>query len=425
MISKIRIWFTHSIPSDLTQKAIETLSTRIFLIIFSLVTSVIVARALGPEGRGLYAIALTVSMLGIQFSNLGLHSSNTFYIARDPNLLSPLLGNSILVSLSFGGLISILAGALFYWVPDIAPMSNTILYLALIWIPVGLGYLLTQNLLLGIQEFRTFNKIEIFNKVISVLFIVILIFLNWVSAGTIFSAALVALALSFAWTIIILKRRLLRPIHISRSLFKRNLPYGIKSYLGSMVGFLMLRVDLLMINQLLGKRETGLYDIAINMSEMIYLFPLVVSTVLFPKLASLENIQEKWALSKNVGWALLIGMSAICAVAALLAYPLIEVLYGEAFVACVPAFLFLIVSKLLMSANSIFGNFIASIHVPWTAVPFNFLLLGVNILLNLAWIPKYGIIGAAFASITCFALLIPFHYYYAMKYLRSKDLSLK
>ena len=55
----------------------ETFSTRILLIVVSLITSVFVARALGPEGRGLYAIALTVSMLGIQFSNLGLHSSNT------------------------------------------------------------------------------------------------------------------------------------------------------------------------------------------------------------------------------------------------------------------------------------------------------------------------------------------------------------
>jgi O-antigen/teichoic acid export membrane protein len=425
MTSKIRAWFTHSIPSDLAQKTIETLSTRILLIFFSIVTSIIIARTLGPEGRGLYAIALTVSMLGIQFSNLGLHSSNTFYIARNHNLLSPLLGNSILVSFSFGGLISIILGAFFYWVPEIAPVTNTILYLALIWIPVGLGYLLTQNLLLGIQEIRTFNKIEIYNKIISVVFILTLILFSLVSAETIFSAALIALTLSFAWTIIILKRHLTRPIHISKSLFKMNLPYGIKSYFGSLVGFLMLRVDLLMINQLLDKKEVGLYDIAINMSEMIYLFPLVVSTVLFPKLAAIENIQDKWTLSKNVGWALMIGMSAICMLAALLAYPMVKILFGEAFVACVPAFLFLIVSKFLMSANSIFGNFIASIHVPWATVPFNFFILGVNILLNLAWIPKYGIIGAAFASTISFALVIPFHYYYVRKYLISENSLLK
>ena len=77
MISTIRTWFIQSIPPDLTKRVLETFSTRIFLIILSLITSVFVARTLGPEGRGLYAIALTIGMLGVQFSNLGLHSSNT------------------------------------------------------------------------------------------------------------------------------------------------------------------------------------------------------------------------------------------------------------------------------------------------------------------------------------------------------------
>lgn len=419
LVSKIRQWHQQSIPADLLQKVVETFSTRIFLIAFSLVTSVIVARALGPEGRGLYAIALTISMLGVQFSNLGLHSSNTFYVARDPNLLSPLLGNSILVSFVFGGLIAVAAGLFFFWAPEIAPVENLILYLALFSIPFGLAYLLTQNLLLGIQEIRIFNKIEISNKVISLFLILAVILFNAVSAESFFLITIITTALCFAWMLKMLNKYLHRPIHASKTLLKKNLPYGIKSYLGSLVGFLLLRVDLLMINQLLDKKETGLYDIAINMAEMIYLLPLVVSTILFPKLASIENIQEKWTLSKNVGWALLIGMSAICALAALLAYPLIKILYGEAFIACIPAFLFLIVSKLIMSANSIFSNFIASIHVPWATVPFNFSVLGINILLNMIWIPKYGIMGAALASTACFALLIPFHYYYTRKYLKS------
>lgn len=421
MISTIRTWFIQSIPPDLTKKVLETFSTRIFLIILSLITSVFVARTLGPEGRGLYAIALVIGMMGVQFSNLGLHSSNTFYVARDPNLLSPLLGNSIVVSFSFGGLIAILAGLFFYWIPEIAPVKNLILYLALIWIPFGLAYLLIQNLLLGIQEIRTYNTAEIYNKAITIIIILILILFNWISAESIFSAALIASIICVIWMCKKLTNHIHRPIHISGSLLRRNIPYGIKSYLGSLVGFLLLRVDLLMINQLLGKKQTGLYDIAINMSEMVYLFPMVVSTIIFPKLAAIESIQEKWKLSKNVGLALLVCTAIIMAVTALLAFPLIEFLYGEAFVPCVPAFLFLIFSKFIMSANSIFSNFVSSIYVPWAAVPFSFAVLGLNILLNLIWIEQFGIIGAALASIACFTLFIPFHYYYTMKYLRDQD----
>ena len=71
------------------------MSTRISLVIVGFVTSVIIARTLGPEGRGMFAMAVTLGAIGVQFTNLGLHGSNTYYASRDTQLLSPLLGNSL------------------------------------------------------------------------------------------------------------------------------------------------------------------------------------------------------------------------------------------------------------------------------------------------------------------------------------------
>jgi len=411
--------FHITIPSDLIQKVVETFSTRVLLIVFSLATSIIVARSLGPEGRGLYALAMTIGLLGIQFTNLGLHSSNTFYVARNPNLLSPLMGNSLLVSFCVGGIGTIVAGLFFNAFPEIAPIQGPLLLIALAWIPFGLAYLLNQNLMLGIQEMRAFNKLEIFNKAISIILIVVVIFSGWVSPTSLFSTSFLALVICLIWSFNILNKHIARPIHLSKSLFRKHLPYGIKAYLGSLIGFLLLRVDILMVDRILGKKEVGLYDIAVNMSDMIYLFPMVVSTILFPKLSRITDIKEKWNLSKNTGIVMLIIMAVICIGVAALALPIIHLLYGKPFMGCVPAFIFLIICKFLMAANSIFSTFIASIYVPWTTVPFNLSTLGINIVLNLYWIEKYGIVGAAMSSIVCFLLLIAFHYFYTRKYLRS------
>ena len=76
-VSKFLGRFQISLPSDFIQKILETFSTRVLLIIFSLATSIIIARSLGPEGRGLYALAITIGTMGVQFTNMGLHSSNT------------------------------------------------------------------------------------------------------------------------------------------------------------------------------------------------------------------------------------------------------------------------------------------------------------------------------------------------------------
>ena len=74
-----------------------------------------------------------------------------------------------------------------------------------------------------------------------------------------------------------------------------------------------------------------------------------------------------------------------------------------------------------MCANSIFSNFVGSIHVPWSTIPYSFFVLTVNIILNLVLIDQMGVIGAAISSVISFSLLIPFHYYYTMKYLNSEQ----
>jgi len=102
-IAKAHKLMREFLASDYFIKVAQTFSTRIILILLSLATGVIIARTLGPEGRGVFAMALVLGTMGVQFTNFGLQASNTLYIARDPNLVRPLLGNSLVVSFGFGG----------------------------------------------------------------------------------------------------------------------------------------------------------------------------------------------------------------------------------------------------------------------------------------------------------------------------------
>jgi hypothetical protein len=90
--------FRKTKTSDFVRKVAETFLTRILLIGIGLITSVIVARVLGPEGRGLYAVAATIAAMGVQLGNLGLHASNTYYVAQKPELLPFLMGNTLIAS---------------------------------------------------------------------------------------------------------------------------------------------------------------------------------------------------------------------------------------------------------------------------------------------------------------------------------------
>ena len=83
IIQTIILYFKRAAASDFGQKVAESFFSRAALIVIGLVTSVIVTRSLGPEARGWFAIAVALSSVAVQFSNLGLHGSNTFYYNKN------------------------------------------------------------------------------------------------------------------------------------------------------------------------------------------------------------------------------------------------------------------------------------------------------------------------------------------------------
>src|SRR5436190_1021101 len=102
--SACRAAFHRIRSSGLFKKILGTFGTRILMTVLGLATSVIIARLLGPQGRGYFATIAAISGIGIQFGNLGLHSSNTYYVSKDKSVLPAMLGNTLLVSLGAGSL---------------------------------------------------------------------------------------------------------------------------------------------------------------------------------------------------------------------------------------------------------------------------------------------------------------------------------
>ena len=391
-------FYSRIVSSDFIRKVGETFVTRILLIGIGLATSVVVARALGPEGRGLFAVAATIGAVGVQFGNLGLHASNTYYVARDRTTLPALVGNTIVVSFFFGGV-----GILLSWIvlslwPQLAPVHGLLLILSLIWIPLGLAYMLLQNLLIGIQHVGAYNKIELATKILGVGLIGFIVLLNKVTVEKVFLAGLMALFISFLWAFWYLLREAHNFPKPSFALFKENFRYGLKAYLAAFFAFLVLRLDLLIVKYILGSEQTGYYSVAVNMAEMIYMLPVTVGTILFPRLAALTDIREKWFLAKRICLHLGIGMMLILVIAGFLAEPMVLLLYGKSFFPSVCPFLWLLPGIFALGLETVVVQFLNSLGFPITVVGAWVLTCFVNIALNLMVIPTYGIVGASIVS---------------------------
>jgi O-antigen/teichoic acid export membrane protein len=396
--------------SDFVQNVAETLVTRILLIGIGVITSVIVTRILGPHGRGLYAVALLVGAMGVQFGNLGLHASNTYSAARDRSLVPALVGNSVIISFAFGIIWSICAWAFFKSYPHWAPVQNPLLALALSYIPIGLAYMLLQNLLIGIQKVRTYNKIELVAAILNVGITCLLILLRAVYVETIFSSALIVMVISFLWVLFYLKKHLNFSFTSSYPLFKDNIRYGLKAYFAALFAFLVIRVDLLMVKYILGPEQAGYYSVAVGLGDLVFMLPVIIGTILFPKLSALSSRQERWKLTRTLTLLTALVMLILVASASVLAKSIIPLLYGLAFLPAVPAFQCLMPGIFFLGIEVVVVQFINSMGFPIHVVyiwGFSTLL---NIAMNLYAIEKYGIIGAAIVSsisyLIVFALII-------------------
>jgi len=393
---------SHFIDLDFVFKVGSTLATKGLLFIFSLLMSVIVTRALGPSGRGTYAAAITLAALGVQFGNLGLHVSNTYFVAKDSALLHKLIANTLAVSLGIGSAISLTLWAVFAIWPRSAPVNGWALGLAILGIPVGLSYLLLQNLLLGTNKVAVFNYIEILNRVANIVLLVIVLSIGLLSPITGVAANLAAAAIAAASCLTALGQRG-QSTTPSLEVFRITLPYGLRAYWSSVFGFFLLRADLMMVKYMLGPEQTGYYSVAVNLADIILMVPTTIALILFPRLAAMNDPVERWAKTKNVLISVGLLIAAFAAVTTLGSSFLIRTLFGSAFLAAATAYRLLMPGIVCISMTSVLSSYISSIKIPLRSIAVYFAMSAANLALNLIWLPRLGIRGASLASTVCYA----------------------
>ena len=390
----------------LARNAAETFVTKGLTSIIGMLITVLVARTLGPEGRGAFSVAMAVAAIGVQIGNFGLASSNIYYASFRRELIRVLVGNSLFIGVAVSAAVCLLAWGLLQYQPDLAPLHEGMLALTLMWVPVGIGMLLMQNLLLGMQQVRMFNLIELLKQGGTLLAIVVAWLIRLDSPEGYFSVSLLVLMAMFVWnTAHVIREDGSLPV-VSFPLLREQARYAVKAYLATLFAYLVLRIDLLMIQYLQGEVQTGLYSVAVAIADVLYLVPVAIGTVLFPRLSALKDEDTRWTLTaRAVRWtALIMAVSALILVFS--AEIVIDLLFGEAYLPAAPAALILIPAVTLMGVNTLFMNYFASMGMPLLTVVSPGIATAINVPANYFLIPALGIVGAAWASLASYGFML-------------------
>lgn len=365
----------------------------------------VAARALGPEGRGVQATAIAVGLIGAQLLNLGLQVANTHLAASGAAPAPALFGNSLVVALGLGGPLAAAAWALLAFGPGSGFLPADILALALGWAPLAVAFVLLQSLLLGMRRTRTYNRNEVLLRALYAALVCLVVAVGWRTPQAVLGANVAATVVALSVVAVGLLRAGVecRP---SLAHLRAAVGFGVRAYLGALALLLLLRVDLVLVERMLGAEQAGHYSVAVAMADAIGLLPVAVGAVLLPALSARRDAGERLLAARRAAVWTVLATALLCALAAVLARPALVLLFGRSYLPAVPAFWALLPAALLLAGHTVCLQLLAAEGMPWGAALAPLVGLSLNVGLNLLLLPRLGIVGAAEASALAYAALL-------------------
>jgi O-antigen/teichoic acid export membrane protein len=392
----------------LTFDVLLTFGSKVAVLIVSVGGSIVIARALGPSGRGAIAVAFSFTALLIQFGILGLHSANSYYAARDPEQISRILTNTLWASAVLGTLLAATGVALDQLFPALLRgLDAAEIAVVLIGLPAALAGNLLQSILLAEGRMVAYNGVELIMG--AVLLAGLVVGLLLLSLGVLFAIVLFV-GVNVAGTVAYLML-LRRHFPLRRSpdlgLLRTMMRYGARLYLAALLAYLVTRVNLLLVNAFLGSSEAGLFSIVIGLMDALTLLPVVVALNLFPRVARGDKSTDTAAVFRTL--ALVYG--ALCIATIPLAGVAIRLLYGGAFSGAVSIYYWMLPAVFSYGMVSVLSNHFAGRGFPLGALLVWFVGVVVNFAITVPALAghhdvDFAAIGASVAYVVILVLHI-------------------
>ena len=138
-----------------------TFSTQIITVILSIAAAIVIARVLGPEGKGAYALIFLVPALLALLGNLGIGMANVYFGGSEKHEWTKLASNSLVLALGVGVLLTVGFLAYFFifepsFLREVEPRW---LVLATLLVPLNLLMLYFRQILLGQNRIKEYNLV--------------------------------------------------------------------------------------------------------------------------------------------------------------------------------------------------------------------------------------------------------------------------
>lgn len=370
--------------------------------ILGFLAGIVVARDLGPAGRGQFGFVAGMVTILVMLAGLGVPTALSHAKAKLGFTIDDLYGSAVVVTVLIGSVITA-AFAVIFWVLRRSVFSG-VGNAEAVWVMVLLVPLLLLNNWTSIAYLEDriveFNLVGVGGSAVYLLAAGVASVLGWLTPlATVAIWGLCSLVPLAA----VVRRYRFRGRDLKHKAL-RVLRYGASTNLATWALILGWRADVVIVKYDRGFSELGLYVVAVSLAEILLQLGVSARIALTPRQGSAKGRDDLVDLICQVNRVVALALVMVATGLALLAIPMIGVLYGTRFAGSVPALLWLLPGAIALVLQGPLIDYLLVEGAVASLTTGVVLALIVNLTVNIALLPHLTFVIAAIASTTSYWL---------------------
>lgn len=392
----------HSRPPEKSRARFGTVVARLtamnsLLVLFAFVTSPILARTLGPVGRGEVAAVFAVASFAPWISELGMTSFLSREHARREQPLGVLLGSAMPIALA-GSLVGVtLAIPLAHALGRDRNVVIEFVELGLFLLPVTVFAQTLYGVAVADQRWGVIMLSRFLLAGGSTLSIVVLSVLDDLTVTT--ATATYVVGGIVACIPFLVGLRGSWPWQFARAVARSGLAFGVRSWLSALANSSTAQLDQVLMAGLVSSRQLGLYSLAVTITGAANGLVSATANAVFPRVAAGES--ELVGRACRVTCLLILVFGVCIGATSPLVVPFV---FGSAFTATIPMLVVLLSASLFFVPGQVLGSALIAGGNPGAAARGQFAGLAVTVPGLIVLVPTLGGLGAAWVSFASYCV---------------------
>jgi O-antigen/teichoic acid export membrane protein len=390
---------------------------RVGSLVIKILVGFSITNYLGKELNGILNYPTAFTTFFIAAAALGLDGFTTRELLRTPGNRDRILGTSFCLKL-IGGIAVIPLIYFTYGIWNLQkPIQTPVSFILIVGLTgITQAFYITDSYFQSKVQAKYVMRVQVFGNILSALIKLVFIFLKlsieWFVLGLLLDTVILACGYIYFYQIKVGSVfKWVFDSSLAKYLLKHSWPLALSAVLVS----IYMKIDQLMVENYLGTGSLGIYSTVVQLSESWYFIPVAIVTSVFPAIMNAKRDDpNRYKKRMQNMYDIMVWLSLTVAIFMTFASPIIyhqvyrPEFWGGAHVLTVHVW-----AGIFVFLGSASGQYLIAEGYTKLAMARTGMGALLNIALNMIWIPKYGIMGAALATLvayfaaTFFILLIP------------------